>query len=91
MQLNAILEAIAGAAGQLTGVFPPAAVVAIGAGLVGTILTTLHQNNIQVVDEEGNPVPAEVLVTRINEKFAHAIANAKEGSRVAQDELDKLE
>jgi len=91
MDIQKILTAVGAAASQLTPIFPPAMLAVIGSGLVGSILTALHSENIQVVDENGNPISMEELAQRANDKFNHAIANAQEGSNIATDEINRTD
>lgn len=91
MNLEAILSAIAAAAGALGPIVPAAAIVAIGATTVKAVVDALEQKGTQVVDENGNVLTKEELVARAQARWDEASTLAREGSAIAERELDRTE
>jgi hypothetical protein len=90
MLLSDILNGVSAAATALSPMFPPAALVSIGAGLAKSIADAVHQHQLDVKDANGDTVDPGPLSVVVADHFNAALGLTRDGVTVADAELAAL-
>lgn len=88
-KLSDVLEKVAQTATLWSPLLPPAAIVAMGAGLAANAASLFAQHDIAVVDESGNVLDLRAVEQAVAAEWDRVLQLLADGRAVAQREMDR--